>query len=168
MRFKLRPTRCDHTCGKKYRFRHRVRPQFARREAACFQRGREQVEPRILVCRTSLGNNKGCDSGRIHLELSHPLRRHPPDPVAAGVKFLVKLGAVRDNDIASLLFTNHQAAFSFGQVKRYQQTQASIQTVLIALARRGVLGSAVDPLNDIRESAARERAQQSPANVLPV
>src|ERR1035441_1168289 len=24
-------------------------PQFARREAACFQRGRERVEPRILV-----------------------------------------------------------------------------------------------------------------------
>ena len=31
----------------RYRFRYRVTQQFARREAARFQRGRERVEPRI-------------------------------------------------------------------------------------------------------------------------
>ena len=42
------------------------------------------------------------------------------------------LATVRDNDIASLPMTNHQAAFPLDQVNGYQQTQASIQTVLIA------------------------------------
>ncbi|MGA7925703.1 MAG: hypothetical protein WCA20_06875 [Candidatus Sulfotelmatobacter sp.] len=34
----------------------------------------------------------------------------------------MKLGGVRDDDIASLPIANHQAAFPLGTMKRYQQT----------------------------------------------
>ena len=32
-----------------YRFRYSLRPQFARRQAVCFQRGLKRVKPRILA-----------------------------------------------------------------------------------------------------------------------
>ena len=86
----------------------------------------------------------------------------------AGIKFGTKSFAVWHDDIASLLIANHQAVFLLGQVERHQQTQASIEAVLIAFARRGLLASLADPLSDIHESTLTERARCQPTDILPV
>ncbi len=46
---RIQLNRFSHCCAEIYTFRHSVKPRFAWCEAACFQRGRERVEPRILV-----------------------------------------------------------------------------------------------------------------------
>jgi len=80
--------------------------------------------------------------------------------VAARVEFCTKPGAERHDDVTGLLITDHQAVFPLGQVQRHQEAQASIQAVLIALSWRSVVGSVIDPPNDLRESPIAERVRR--------
>jgi hypothetical protein len=68
----------------------------------------------------------------------------------------MKLGAIRHDDVASLVVTDHEAVFSFDQVQGYEKAQACIQPVLVALTRRGLLSRIVDPLSEINEAALPE------------
>jgi hypothetical protein len=70
----------------------------------------------------------------------------------------MKPGVMRHDEVACLLIANHDAFLPLDQVERHQQTQASMQSVLITLTRRSVLGSVVDPLSDVRKSVLTERA----------